>query len=112
MKWYKIEDENLEKEQSIRKIKVNGKFICLVKTEDRIFACAAKCPHAGADISQGWIDENCQIVCPFHRYKYHLKNGRGATGQGDYIEIYPVELRVDGTYVQMSENWFKRLFRK
>ena len=112
MKWYKIEDENLEKEQSIQKIEVNGKSLCLVKTEDRIFVCAAKCPHAGADISQGWIDENYQIVCPFHRHKYNLENGRGAIGQGDYIEIYPVERRMDGTYIQLSENWFKSLFKK
>jgi nitrite reductase/ring-hydroxylating ferredoxin subunit len=112
MKWYKIEGENLDNEQSIQKIKVNGKSICLVKTEDNIFACASKCPHAGADISQGWVDENCQIVCPFHRHKYSLENGRGAPGQGDYIEIYPVERRMDGTYIKLSENWLKSLFKK
>lgn len=112
MKWYKIEDKYLNNEQSIQKIKVNGNSVCVVKTDDRIFACASKCPHAGADISQGWIDENHQIVCPFHRHKYHLENGRGAAGQGDYIQVYPIESRKDGIYIQLSENWLKELFKK
>jgi len=112
MKWFKIDDQILDQNESVQKIKVNGKSICLVKTDNRFFATAIKCPHAGADISQGWVEENCQFVCPYHRHKYSLETGRGATGQGDYIAIYPIEQRKDGWYVQLSESWMKKLFGK
>lgn len=108
MKWFKIEDQFLETNQAIQKIKVNGKSICLIQTDDKLFACATKCPHAGADISQGWL-ENQMIVCPFHRHQYHLENGRGAVGQGDYLPVYPLEKRADGYYIKLPYSWISKL---
>lgn len=108
MKWFKIDDKFLEENQTIQKVKVNGKIFCLIKTDKKLFACATKCPHAGADISQGWL-ENEMIVCPFHRYRYHLENGRGAAGQGDYLPVYDIEKRKDGFYIKLPYPWIKKL---
>jgi 3-phenylpropionate/trans-cinnamate dioxygenase ferredoxin subunit len=67
------------------------------------------CPHAGGILSGGWC-KNGHIVCPIHRYEYSLQTGRGAIGQGDYIDIYPVEERVDGVYIGLKESFWKKLF--
>ncbi len=109
MKWFKIEVPI--NELQIQKIKVNHKEICLVKKEDDIFACNVKCPHAGADLSQGWIQDG-KIVCPFHRHEYNLSNGKGAAGQGDYLPVYQVERREDGLYIKLPENWLKKIFNR
>jgi 3-phenylpropionate/trans-cinnamate dioxygenase ferredoxin subunit len=52
------------------------------------------------------------LICPFHRYEYDLNTGRGAKGQGDYIEIYATEVRNEGIYVAIPEafGFLKRLF--
>jgi nitrite reductase/ring-hydroxylating ferredoxin subunit len=113
MKWFKVFDtEVLQEPDFIRAIAVNGKKLCAVKSEDQIVFTQAYCPHAGAGLSGGWCKDG-KLICPFHRYEYDLKTGRGATGQGDYIDIYPSELRSDGIYVGLPEsfNLFKYLFK-
>ncbi len=33
------------------------------------------CPHQGADLSQGWIQDNRYLVCPRHRWQFDLEDG-------------------------------------
>jgi nitrite reductase/ring-hydroxylating ferredoxin subunit len=104
MKWHKVLDNNNLKYPFITKVKAGNKNIALVGVEGEIHALAAKCPHAGADISQGWCRDG-KLICPFHRYGYDIKTGRGNPGQGDYLQTYPVEIREDGVYVGVKSWW-------
>lgn len=109
MKWHKI-DVSIPKHDFISLILVNGKKLCLIKNQNELYVIQNTCPHAGGILSGGWCKEG-NIVCPVHRWEYSLKTGRGAEGQGDYITIYPIELRNDGVYVGMKESLWKRLLR-
>ena len=106
MKWYHVTGIELNGKPFIKKVKAGGKNICLVSVDNRIFALSAKCPHAGADLSEGWCNDG-KLVCPFHHYSYDLKTGRGSAGQNDYVETYPVEKRADGLYIGISSLWDK-----
>ena len=94
MRWIKIlsSEEASSAENFIRLVKVKNRKICLVKVDDDFFATQSRCPHAGADLSQGFCKDK-KLICAFHRYEYDLQTGRGAIGQGDYIDIYPVKRR-------------------
>jgi len=112
MNWIKIlSSDNYSSENFIRLIKVSGRKICLVKVGDEFFATQSRCPHAGADLSQGFCKDK-KLICAFHRYEYDLTTGRGAPGQGDYINTYPLEQRADGLYIGFKERWsfIKKLF--
>ncbi|NEU07168.1 Rieske (2Fe-2S) protein [Flavihumibacter sp. R14] len=112
MNWIKILSlEDYSAGNFIRLIRVKGKKICLVKVGDEFFATQSRCPHAGADLSQGFCKDK-KLICAFHRYEYDLQTGRGAPGQGDYINIYPLEQREDGLYIGLKEKWnfIKKLF--
>lgn len=109
--WYKIEETSLPALNSIAKLSIAGKTICLVNYEQELFAVAWKCPHAGADLSTGWC-ENKQIICPYHRHAFDLSTGRGAVGQGNYINTYSLEKRGEDWFVGMKAGFFKGLFRK
>ena len=100
MYWYKAYDGKLNTTTFLLKIKVNGKSLCLVGYEDGVYAVGATCPHAGADLSGGWCKDG-KLICPFHRYSYDIKTGKGDPGQNDYVETYPVEVRDDGVYIGM-----------
>ena len=78
---------------------------------EEFFATQSRCPHAGADLSQGFCKDK-KLICSFHRYEYDLTTGRGAPGQGDYINVYPLEQREDGLYIGFKERWsfIKKLF--
>lgn len=111
MAWYKVTDEYSAQHTGIKKIKVAGKNICLIQYEKQLYALGAVCPHAGADLSQGWCSDG-QLICPYHRYAYDLSTGRGAPGQNDYVNTYAVEIRSDGIYVEVNSlvDRIKKLF--
>lgn len=108
MKWYKIE-EPLPDEEFVMPVKVDGKKLCLVRHAEQLYAVQNTCPHAGGILSGGWC-KNGYLICPIHRWEYSLTNGRGATGQGDYINTYPVEARADGIYIGLKESFWKKFF--
>lgn len=90
----------------LAELEVNGKKVCVARHHDQVFACAHKCPHAGGIFAAGYLDAAGNIVCPLHRYKFDLKNGRNISGEGYHVKTYPVEVREDGLYILVSENFF------
>ncbi len=113
-KWHKIGEAMTElsfNENNIAEIEVGGKRICIVKKENGFAACAAKCPHAGGNMSEGFLEKDGSIVCPIHRYAFSLINGRDVTGEGYFLKIYPVEENDKGVFVGIEEgglfSWLK-----
>jgi nitrite reductase/ring-hydroxylating ferredoxin subunit len=89
-------------DNNIAVAEVKGKKICIAKFKDDVFAVAYKCPHAGGIMADGYIDPLGNVVCPLHRYKYSLQNGRNVSGEGYYLKHWPVELRGDGVYIGLE----------
>jgi nitrite reductase/ring-hydroxylating ferredoxin subunit len=104
--WHKVADHLNEIDFAINNIavvEINGKKICLGKFNETVFAFAYKCPHAGGLLADGFIDSLGNVVCPLHRYKYDMKNGRNVTGEGYYLKHWPVDMRENGVFVGMEE---------
>jgi 3-phenylpropionate/trans-cinnamate dioxygenase ferredoxin subunit len=103
--WYKIADQINEldfAENDIAVIEVKGKKICIAKYKDKAFAFAYKCPHAGGILADGYIDALGNIVCPLHRYKYDMSNGRNTSGEGYYLKHWPIKIKEEGIFVGME----------
>lgn len=83
----------------ITEVTAEGKTFCMGRWGDALFAFAAKCPHASGPFSKGFIDPLGNVVCPLHRYKFCMKNGRNVSGEGYYLKHWPVDIRKDGIYV-------------
>jgi len=98
MGWYKAYEGEVNTATFMLKVKVEGKNICLIGYDGKVYAVGADCPHAGADLSDGWCQEG-RLICPYHRYSYDIKTGKGKMGQNDFIDSYPVEVREDGIYI-------------
>jgi nitrite reductase/ring-hydroxylating ferredoxin subunit len=104
--WFKIaesEKELLFSADDLTAITVNNKKITLAKHSGRLFACAYTCPHAGGILSEGNIDATGNIVCPVHRYKFSLVNGRNTSGEGYYLRTHLVEIREDGVFIGFEQ---------
>jgi nitrite reductase/ring-hydroxylating ferredoxin subunit len=110
LRWYKIE-EQIPEGDFIRQVVVAGKKLCLLRNEGQLYLVQNTCPHAGGILSGGWC-QNGSIICPIHRYAYSLDNGRGAEGQGDYINIYPLQEEQDGLYAGFPQSLWSRFFGK
>lgn len=101
-KWVKVAESAAELDFGTNAIAVadmEGKSICIGRYKEGLFAFAHKCPHAGGFFAEGFIDVLGNVVCPLHRYKYNIQNGRNVTGEGYYLKHWPVEVREDGVYV-------------
>jgi nitrite reductase/ring-hydroxylating ferredoxin subunit len=107
MAWYKVADIETLLTPFLIKVNAGGKPLCLIYADQELYAVAATCPHAGADLSKGWCADG-KLICPFHRYQYDLNTGRGALGQNDFIRTYAVEQRTDGVYVEVK-SFFENL---
>ena len=89
--------------QGIAVVEVKGKKICVTRFRDAWFAFGYKCPHASGIMSEGYVDAVGNVVCPVHRYKFSLQNGRNTSGEGYYLKVYPVEVRGEAIYVGMPD---------
>ncbi len=110
IKWFKVaesKDEILWQNNNLAIAEAGGKKITLARVADNIFACAHKCPHASGVLADGFIDATGNIVCPLHRYKFSLPNGRNVSGEGYFLKVFVVEERVAGLFIGFEENkWF------
>jgi 3-phenylpropionate/trans-cinnamate dioxygenase ferredoxin subunit len=107
LSWHKIADHINEldfADNNIAVTELKGKKICIARYQESVFAFAYKCPHAGGILADGYIDALGHIVCPLHRYKYDMSNGRNTSGEGYYLKHWPVENREEGVYVGMKES--------
>jgi nitrite reductase/ring-hydroxylating ferredoxin subunit len=105
-KWHKIADTVAELPfgpNGLCEVAAGGKTLCLAMQGGRLLACAHKCPHAGGAMADGFVDALGNIVCPLHRYKFSLQNGRNTSGEGYYLKTHPVQLRENGVFVGIEE---------
>ena len=56
-------------------VEVDGEKILLTRHKGKICACGNSCPHYGADLSDGWIEDG-HVVCPWHYAQFDLESGR------------------------------------
>ena len=112
--WHKIADSIAEitfSSSGLAEITVNGKTFCIAMHNDIVYACTQKCPHAGGELVDGYVDSTGNIVCPLHRYKFNLENGRNVSGEGYYLKTFPVEVRTEGIFVGIADgglfSWLK-----
>ena len=107
IKWFKLADSINEiawQENNLAIAEAGSKKITLAKIGETIFACAYKCPHASGILADGFIDAEENIVCPLHRYRFSLVNGRNVSGEGYYLKVYEIENRSEGLFVGFEEN--------
>ncbi len=112
--WHKIAesvDDFFWQENNLCEVSIKGKTICIARNKDEVFACTNKCPHAGGYLANGSIDSLGNLVCPLHRYKFNLENGRNTSGEGYYLKTYPLEKRDDGIYIGLEEGGLFGLFK-
>ena len=89
-------------ENNIAVADVNGKKICVAGFRGQYFAFAYQCPHAGGILAEGHIDATGNVVCPVHRYKFSIINGYNSSGEGFFLKRWPVEIREDGVFLNLS----------
>jgi nitrite reductase/ring-hydroxylating ferredoxin subunit len=53
-------------------VEAGGEQIALFNMKGTYFAISESCPHAGGPLSEGFVDENMVVTCPWHGWCFDL----------------------------------------
>lgn len=88
-------------------VTVNGLLIALFHYQGQYHAIDDTCPHMGASLSGGYIEEGI-VTCPWHAWRFRLRDGVWADNPRIKIGCYPVRVEGGEVQVQIPEKGAKR----
>lgn len=74
------------------RVKIQDKDIALFNVEGEYYAMDLYCPHAGAPLSDGYLEEDT-VLCPWHGWEFNVKTGECPTGM--IQQTFPVKVEGD-----------------
>ena len=80
-------------EGNAREFIVLGRPICVARIGGQLAALHNECPHHGAPLSEGTIEQG-RIVCPWHHWSFDPQTGEELRNPLGGATVYP--LRADG----------------
>ncbi|CAI2718482.1 Rieske (2Fe-2S) protein [Nitrospina watsonii] len=72
-------------------VNVRDKEIALFNYKGKYFAVSNKCPHKGAPLGEGRIEEGV-IICPNHEWRFSLESGGCPQNPELKTTVYPVRV--------------------
>ncbi|MEO8720650.1 MAG: Rieske 2Fe-2S domain-containing protein [Ginsengibacter sp.] len=103
--WIKIADYREEidfNDHHIACKQINGRSVCIINTKNGLKAFSSKCPHAGGDLSSGFLDIRGNIICPVHHYRFNLINGMDTNREGYFLKIFQTKENEDGIFIELA----------
>lgn len=92
---------------ALKEVVLAGRKLCLVRLPDGISAIDPKCPHAGAPLVHGQLDEQNRLICPWHRFAFDPVTGNCSSG-GYFVNTYPTERRQHQLRIGLpARPWWK-----
>jgi nitrite reductase/ring-hydroxylating ferredoxin subunit len=80
------------------RVKIENKHIAIFKVEEKIYAINALCPHAGAFLDMGYMNEH-SVICPMHGWDFDVRSGESPT-YGISTSCYETCVEGDTVYVK------------
>jgi nitrite reductase/ring-hydroxylating ferredoxin subunit len=75
MAWIKALEAEALPEGERREVELHDHKILLIHHEGEIYAIRNACPHMGSGFQKGEINEDEQIICPWHHSRFDLETG-------------------------------------
>jgi len=74
---------------------VNGKLIAVFFTDGEYYALDDACPHMGASLSAGWVEDGA-VICPWHAWRFCVKDGKWLDSPKSPLCATSYPIRIDG----------------
>lgn len=78
--------------------------VLVIWSEGQVFAIEDACNHAGASLSEGWIEDKC-IVCPVHGYAFELTSGKLVRPKGLCADQRTYVTKIEGDDVLVYDTF-------
>ena len=77
-----------------------GRGLVLIRTGDRVRAFENRCPHAGAPLSEGFVEQG-RITCAWHGWSFDLDTGLSTDELGLAVPRHDVRIEDGQVLVQV-----------
>ena len=84
---------------SLTRVEVEGCPVVLVRRPDGFFALDERCPHAGGPLSEGWLEADGTVRCPWHERHFDPVTGACTDHPKTTRPARTVPVRVEGDEV-------------
>jgi nitrite reductase (NADH) small subunit len=81
-------------------LEIDGVRLAVFHQDGRFHVLHGRCPHANGSLGMGWIEEG-EAVCPLHRWRFRLADGRCTTVRGEWVEAFACEVRDGVLWVEL-----------
>jgi len=107
MEWFQLFDSDTEALKTIADkkavtVEAAGIRLCVARSGSSFYALKDACPHSGAPLSKGIVNNYAEVVCPLHHYRFRLLDGVESNEKSAAAITYPVELRKEGLFIQIG----------
>jgi len=75
-----------------RAVDVDGLRVAIYRVGEEVYALSGRCPHANGPLGHGWLEDG-EVVCPLHRWRFRLSDGRCTTMHGQDVHRFACEIR-------------------
>lgn len=75
MAWKAAIDLKQLQQKERETVTIDGHKILFIWHQEQVHAVQAQCPHFKLPLAKGKINEECAIICPFHKSEFDLTTG-------------------------------------
>jgi len=79
---------------------LGGRLVAVFNHGGEYFAIDDLCPHMGASLGAGQLDEEGKVTCPWHAWRFDVCNGTWC--DNPRLKIDAFEVRVVGDEIQVA----------
>ena len=80
---------------------VDGQPVALFNLEGTFHALAARCPHRGGPLGEGFLDGS-RVSCPWHNYTFEVTTGENVVSADLAVARYEVKVEDGRVFVKVG----------
>ena len=96
----RIADVSSVKENCLFEVEIDHQPFLVYRTKEQFIAVSSVCPHQGANLAQGTIEEE-HIVCPMHGKQFSCSHGKEKNSEY-CLKQFPLVEKEGGLYVDLA----------
>ncbi len=107
MSYFKVAQTSDIPAQGGWQIRLGQDVIGIFRQADDYFAINDLCPHRGAPLSEGFIDQE-KVFCPWHCFDFHLLTGESTIAPHLCVTTYPVRVENGEIFILYPDELIDR----
>jgi len=82
---------------------IGEQMVAVFLHEGEYFAINDLCPHMGASLGAGCLDEEGAVTCPWHAWRFDVRDGAWRDNPTLRTDVYDVRVEGDEIQVRLGE---------